>query len=470
MCGRRNDLVISRPRHDHRRISRAHRQKNVTHPEQKERGALPLVVIVGAGFGGLETARKLRRAPVRVTVIDRRNHHLFQPLLYQVATAGLSPADIAVPVRSILRKHENVQVLMEEVVDVDTRARKLFTRSRTLRYDYLVIATGSQYSYFGHDDWRHLAPGLKSVEDATGIRSNILEAFEQAEMAGSDAVRRRLMTFVLVGAGPTGVEMAGAIAELARRALARDFRAIDPRSARIVLLEAESRVLPAFSETLAAYAHRTLKRMGVEVRCNTPVQEVRPGGVIAGGESIPSETVIWCAGVQAQPAGSWLSAETDQGGRVKVGPDLSIPDTPNVFVIGDAAYTLSKRGEPLPGLAAVAKQQGAFVADLIRHRARGDERAKRFRFRNYGELATIGRSAAVADFGWIRLRGWLAWVVWSLAHIYYLISFRNRLMVFMEWAWAYVTFGRGARLITGKPKWVKGGPQRLGLRASADPR
>lgn len=238
MCGRRNDLVISRPRHDHRRISRAHRQKNVTHPEQKERGALPLVVIVGAGFGGLETARKLRRAPVQVTVIDRRNHHLFQPLLYQVATAGLSPADIAVPVRSILRKHDNVQVLMEEVVNVDTRARKLFTRSRTLRYDYLVIATGSQYSYFGHDDWRHLAPGLKSVEDATGIRSNILEAFEQAEMAGSDAVRRRLMTFVLVGAGPTGVEMAGAIAELARRALARDFRAIDPRSARIVLLEA----------------------------------------------------------------------------------------------------------------------------------------------------------------------------------------------------------------------------------------
>lgn len=300
----------------------------MTHPEQKERGALPLVVIVGAGFGGLETARKLRRAPVQVTVIDRRNHHLFQPLLYQVATAGLSPADIAVPVRSILRKHDNVQVLMEEVVNVDTRARKLFTRSRTLRYDYLVIATGSQYSYFGHDDWRHLAPGLKSVEDATGIRSNILEAFEQAEMAGSDAVRQRLMTFVLVGAGPTGVEMAGAIAELARRALARDFRAIDPRSARIVLLEAGSRVLPAFSETLAAYAHRTLKRMGVEVRCNTPVQEVRPGGVIAGGELIPSETVIWCAGVQAQPAGSWLSAETDQGGRVKVGPDLSIPDTP----------------------------------------------------------------------------------------------------------------------------------------------
>ena len=425
------------------------------HAGQNGLSEFPHVIIVGAGFGGLETARKLKNAPVRVTVIDRRNHHLFQPLLYQVATAGLSPADIAVPVRNILRKHDNVRVLMDEVVGVDTRARKVFMRSRTLGYDHLVIATGSQYSYFGHDDWHHHAPGLKSVEDATAVRSNILNAFEQAEMAETDADRRRLMTFVLVGAGPTGVEMAGAIAELARRALARDFRTIDPRSARIILVEAGSRVLPAFSETLATYAHRALERMGVAVRCDTPVQEVHPGGVIAGGITIPSETVIWCAGVKAQPVGSWLGAETDRGGRVKVAADLSVPGAPNVFVIGDAAHALSEGGQPLPGLAAVAKQQGAFIAKLVRRRARGDERPMRFCYRDYGVLATIGRSAAVADFGWIKLRGRLAWLVWSLAHIYTLISFRNRLMVFMEWAWAYVTFGRGARLITGEPKWVK---------------
>ncbi len=411
--------------------------------------ALPHVVIVGAGFGGLEAARKLGRAPVRVTVIDRRNHHLFQPLLYQVATAGLSPADIAVPVRSILRKHDNVSVLKDEVVTVDARARKLATRRRTIEYDYLVIATGAQYSYFGHGDWRDLAPGLKSVDDATAIRSKILESFEQAEMADSDAARRRLLTFVLVGAGPTGVEMAGAIAELANRALARDFRAIDPRSARIVLVEAGPRVLPGFAEPLAAYAHRTLERMGVEVRCNAAVGELEAGAVLAGRETLRADTVIWCAGVEAD-AGRRLGADSDQGGRVKVAADLSVPGLPDVFVIGDAAHVLSERGRPLPGLAPVAKQQGAFVAEVICRRARGDARAMRFRYRDSGQLATIGRSAAVADFGWIKLRGWLAWVVWSCAHIYFLIGFRNRLLVFVEWAWAYATFGRGARLITGE--------------------
>ncbi len=413
--------------------------------------ALPHVVIVGAGFGGLETARKLKNAPVRVTVIDRRNHHLFQPLLYQVATAGLSPADIALPVRTVLRDHNNVQVLMDEVEGVDTDARKVFTRRRTLDYDYLVLATGSEPSYLGHEDWRRHAPGLKSVEDAIVTRSKILEAFEQAEMAESDSDRRRLMTFVLVGAGPTGVEMAGAIAELARRALARDFRAIDPRSARIILLEAAATVLPGFSRTLSAYAHRALERLGVEVRCGTQVQEIHADGVIAAGKRLPSHTVIWCAGVKARPVGRWLGAETDNGGRVKVRPDLSLPGAANVFVIGDAAHVPSEHGEPLPGLAPVAKQQGAFVAEVIHSREAGEVRPMRFRYRDRGHLATIGRSAAVADFGWIKLSGWFAWAVWSLAHIYFLIGFRNRMMVFVEWAWAYVTFGRGARLITGQP-------------------
>ncbi len=413
--------------------------------------ALPHVVIVGAGFGGLETARKLKNAPVRVTVIDRCNHHLFQPLLYQVATAGLSPADIALPVRTVLRDHNNVQVLMDEVEGVDTDARKVFTRRRELDYDYLVLATGSEPSYLGHEEWRRHAPGLKSVEDAIVTRSKILEAFEQAEMVETDSDRRRLMTFVLVGAGPTGVEMAGAIAELARRALARDFRAIDPRSARIILLEAAATVLPGFSRTLSAYAHRALERLGVEVRCGTQVQEIGADGVIAAGERLPSHTVIWCAGVKARPVGRWLGAETDNGGRVKVRPDLSLPGAANVFVIGDAAHVSSEHGEPLPGLAPVAKQQGAFVAEVIHSREAGEVRPMRFRYRDRGHLATIGRSAAVADFGWIKLSGWFAWAVWSFAHIYFLIGFRNRMMVFVEWAWAYVTFGRGARLITGQP-------------------
>ena len=413
--------------------------------------ALPHVVIVGAGFGGLETARKLKNAPVRVTVIDRCNHHLFQPLLYQVATAGLSPADIALPVRTVLRDHNNVQVLMDEVEGVDTDARKVFTRRRELDYDYLVLATGSEPSYLGHEEWRRHAPGLKSVEDAIATRSKILEAFEQAEMVETDSDRRRLMTFVLVGAGPTGVEMAGAIAELARRALARDFRAIDPRSARIILLEAAATVLPGFSRTLSAYAHRALERLGVEVRCGTQVQEIGADGVIAAGERLPSHTVIWCAGVKARPVGRWLGAETDNGGRVKVRPDLSLPGAANVFVIGDAAHVSSEHGEPLPGLAPVAKQQGAFVAEVIHSREAGEVRPMRFRYRDRGHLATIGRSAAVADFGWIKLSGWFAWAVWSFAHIYFLIGFRNRMMVFVEWAWAYVTFGRGARLITGQP-------------------
>lgn len=411
-------------------------------------GDRPHVVIVGAGFAGLEAARGLASAPVRATLVDRRNYHLFQPLLYQVATAGLSPADIATPVRSILRDCDNLRVIMDEAVGADVEAKKLFTRGATLSYDYLVLAPGSEYHYFGHEDWRGFAPGLKGIEDATAIRRNILLAFERAETASSETERRRLMSFVLVGAGPTGVETAGAIAELAKRALLRDFRTIDPNSARVVLLEAAPRVLPGYPESLSAYARRALERKGVDVRLNTPVEEVRPDGVVAGGETIPCGTVIWCAGVAAEPIGPWLKAETDEGGRVKVSADLSLPGFPDVFVIGDAAHVTSERGAPLPGLATVAKQEGAFVAELIARRVRGEREPVRFRYRDYGQLATIGRSAAVADFGRVRLRGWLAWVVWSFAHIYYLIGFRNRLVVFINWAWAYVTFGRGARLIT----------------------
>ncbi len=410
----------------------------------------PHVVVVGAGFGGLEAARRLNGVAVRVTVVERRNHHLFQPLLYQVATAGLAATDIAVPVRSVLRDHDNVQVLMDEATDINVTAQTISTRTRTIRYDYLIVAVGSEYSYFGRDEWRAIAPGLKSIDDASAIRRKILLAFERAEMADNEDDRRRLLTFVLVGAGPTGVEMAGAIAELAKRALARDFRAIDPRAARIVLLEAGPTVLPDFIEPLAAYTHRCLEKKGVEVRVGAPVEDVRPGGVVAAGAWIPSETIIWCAGVRVQSITRCLGEETDAAGRIKVAPDLSLQGAPNVFVVGDAAHVVTGDGTPLPGLAPVAKQQGAFVADVIACRVKGDGAARRFHYRNWGSLATIGRSAAVADFGWIRLRGWLAWVTWSLAHIYFLIGFRNRLMVFIDWAWAYVTFGRGARLITGE--------------------
>ncbi len=418
-------------------------------PAEDRIGSYPRVVIVGAGFGGLRVAKDLKGAPVDITLIDRRNHHLFQPLLYQVATAGLSPADIAVPIRSVLRGQKNIRVLMDEVVGVDTQRQVVRTRAREIPYDDLIVAVGSEPSYFGHDEWARLSPNLKTVEDATAIRSQILEAFERAEAAEDEAPRRRLMTFVLVGGGPTGIEMAGAIAELAKRALARDFHAIDPRSARIILIEAGPRLLAGFPESLSRYAHRALGRMGVEVRCDLPVEKIDGDGVTAGGERIEAASVIWCAGVRARAAAAWLGAEADKAGRVKVGPDLSLPGYPDVFVIGDAAGALTKKGEPLPGLATVAKQQGAFVARLIRRRLRGDKRRMRFRYRNYGELATIGRSHAVADFGWIRLTGWLGWFVWSFVHIYFLIDFRSRLMVFVNWAWAYASFGRGARLITG---------------------
>jgi NADH dehydrogenase FAD-containing subunit len=407
------------------------------------------IVIVGGGFGGLWAAHALQHAPVRVTVIDRRNHHLFQPLLYQVATAGLSPADIAVPIRSILRRRKNLSVLMAEVTGVDRAARVVETGSTRIAYDALVIATGTTHAYFGHDEWRRFAPGLKSVEDALFIRRRLLLAFEEAE-AGTDAVRRAaLLTFIVVGGGPTGVELAGAIAELAHKALARDFRHIDPQQARIVLLEAGPRLLASFPDRLAARALRDLESLGVEVRLDTAVESVDEEGVVAGGARLAARTVLWAAGVAASPAARWLGADSDRAGRVKVEPNLAVPGAPEIFVIGDTALVLDAAGNPLPGVAPVAKQEGTFVARLLSARARGAPEPTRFAYRNAGNLATIGRNRAVVDFGWLRLTGFAGWLLWAVAHIFFLIGFRSRLMVATEWAWSYITFGRGARLITG---------------------
>jgi NADH:ubiquinone reductase (H+-translocating) len=413
-------------------------------------GERPRVVIVGAGFGGLEAARKLARSPVDVTVIDRHNYHLFQPLLYQVATAALSPADIAEPIRVVLRHQQNATVLLDEVTGIDKAARRVETRFAEGRsYDYLVLATGSQYTYFGHDDWPRLAPGLKSIDNATSIRRRVLLAFEEAETVSDPAIRQRLLTFVLVGAGPTGVEMAGALAELAHATLSRDFRHIDPQTAHILLVEAGPRVLAGFPEKLAAFARRSLERMGVEVLLDTTIEAIDADGVTANGERIEAANVIWCAGVEASPIARWLGMPAGKGGRVKVAPDMSVPGHPEIFVVGDAALVTGPNGEPLPGLAPVAKQQGQYVGELIARHFRGEPALPPFRYRDEGALATIGRHSAIADFGWIGLTGWVAWVLWGIVHIFFLIGFRNRMAVFLNWIWAWLTYGRGARLITG---------------------
>jgi NADH dehydrogenase FAD-containing subunit len=411
--------------------------------------ASPHIVIVGAGFGGLSAAHALAGAPARVTVVDRRNYHLFQPLLYQVATAGLSPAQIAAPIRAILRRAANVQVLLGRVTAIDKAARTVTLEDRTLGYDWLVLATGARHAYFGHDEWEAVAPGLKKIDDATQIRRRILSAFEQAEAGGDAKARRRLLTFVVIGGGPTGVEMSGAIAELARVALRHDFRNIDPREARIVLVEAGPRVLAAFPETLSAAAQRALERLGVEVRLGTPVTQCDADGVTIGEDRLPAETIVWAAGVAASPASRWLSADHDRAGRVMVGADLTLPGYPEIFCIGDTALAKDASGKPLPGLAPVAKQQGAYVARVLRARLAGKPEPGPFRYRDFGTLATIGRGAAVADFGWLRLSGTLAWLLWGAVHISFLIGFRNRLVVLIDWLWAYLTFQSGARLITG---------------------
>lgn len=409
--------------------------------------AKPHVVIVGGGFGGLDAARAFKHAPVEVTLIDRQNHHLFQPLLYQVATAGLSPADIAAPIRSILARQRNTEVIMGDVTGVDATKYQVQLGDRAVPYDYLILATGATDSYFGHNEWAKYAPGLKSVTEATAIRRDILLAFEAAEVETDEAKRNALLTFVLVGAGPTGVEMAGAIAELAHRALSSDFRHINPKSTRILLLEAGPRILASFPEDLAIKAQRMLESMGVEVRANTKVEGIDEQGVIAAGARIPSKTVIWSAGVAASPAGKWLRAETDKAGRVKVQPDLTVPGHPEIFVIGDT-MTMTQNGKPLPGVAPVAMQQGRYAAEVIRCRVEGKPAPKPFHYLDKGNLATVGRAFAIMDIHGFKLSGYIAWLGWLFIHILYLIGFRNRLLVLIQWTWAYVTYQRGARLIT----------------------
>jgi NADH dehydrogenase len=413
---------------------------------------VPHVVIVGGGFGGLSAAKALAKDAVRVTLIDRRNHHLFQPLLYQVATAGLSPAQIAAPIRTIFRKQRNVTVLLGEVTGVDLVRREVTLgdgpASPRILYDYLVIATGARHSYFGHDDWEPYAPGLKLLEDAIKIRRHILLAFERAEAECDPAEQSKLLTFVIIGAGPTGVEMAGAIAEIARHALASDFRNIDPRATRVVLVEAGPRILPAFPESLSNDAHRRLEALGVEVRLGMPVTACDGDGAVIGAARLDARTIIWAAGVAASPAAAWLGVAADRAGRVVVEKDLSVPGQDRVFVIGDTADAKDMDGKPLPGLAPVAKQEGFYVARVIAARVHGRQPPPPFAYRSFGNLATVGRQAAVVEMGRLRLTGLLAWLLWSVAHIFFLIGFRNRLSVVIDWLWAYVTFERGARLIT----------------------
>jgi NADH:ubiquinone reductase (H+-translocating) len=407
------------------------------------------VVIIGAGFGGIETAKSLRRAPVEVTVIDRQNHHCFQPLLYQVATAALSPADVAWPIRHILHRQKNATVLMAEVRAVDTRKRLVLIDPANIPYDYLVLATGATHSYFGHDEWAEVAPGLKRIEDATRIRRRILIAFERAELATDAIERRRLLTFAIVGGGATGVEMAGAISEVARQTLAMDFRRIDPTTARIVLIEAGSRIMPTLPENLSEYVRRTLAKKGVEVMTSTRVMACDVRGVELEHGRLDAGTIIWAAGVVASQAARWLNAKHDPAGRVKVGSDLSVPGHPEIFVVGDTAAVTDQPG--IPGTAPAAKQMGRYVGRLIAARITGARSLAPFRYYHMGDLATIGRRAAVVKLGRIELTGFLGWLFWSVVHIYFLIEARDRFIVAFNWLWDYVTFQRGARLITEVP-------------------
>jgi len=409
----------------------------------------PRVVIVGAGFGGLFAARGLARVAADITVSDRHNYHLFQPLLYQVATAGLAPSDIAWPIRSILNRQRNVTVLLDEVMDVALDRREVVLRSDRVGFDYLIVATGSTHSYFGHDDWAPHAPGLKSIDDATRIRRRILTAFERAEMTRDAEERARLMRFVIVGGGATGVELAGTIAELARHTLAADFRQIDPRSARVVLIEAGPRLLPFVSVGSSAFVQRALERLGVELRLGMRVTHCDARGVQLDAERLDAATVLWAAGVAASPAARWLGAACDHAGRVGVEPDLSIAADRNVFVVGDAAAIMMPDGMRVPGIAPAAKQQGRYVAELIARRIAGKTAPGPFRYRHAGYLATVGRTSAVIELPRLKLRGWLAWWFWGIAHIYFLVGVPSPLVVSIRWLWEYLTYGRGARLITG---------------------
>jgi len=413
---------------------------------------LPHVLILGGGFAGLYAALGLKRAPVRVTLVDRQNHHLFQPMLYQVATAALNPSDIAAPIRSVLRKHRNAEVVLAEVKSIDPDARRVvFADGGESTYDYLIVATGARHSYFGHDDWEMLAPGLKSIEDALEIRQRVLLAFERAERERDVVRRHAYLTFVVVGGGPTGVETAGALAELRRYALRRDFRHIDPGEATVLLLEGGPRLLPSYPPSLGDKAKLELRRLGVEVRTETFVTDVRPGSVVAAGWTIPTQTVIWAAGNMASPVLSCLRTPLDQVGRAIVEPDCSIPGHPEVFVLGDAALFNHQQGGPLPGICPVAIQMGEYTARTIIGDLAGRPR-RAFHYWDKGQLAVIGRGRAVADIWKLHFSGFIAWLVWTFVHIFFLIGFRNRVMVMIQWAWSYLTFGRGARLITTNAK------------------
>jgi NADH dehydrogenase len=406
------------------------------------------IIIVGAGFAGLQAAKGLTASLFDVTIIDKNNYHLFQPLLYQVATAGLSPADIALPIRNIFRSQNNLKVIFDELIGINPRFNQIKTSNNTYFYDFLVLATGSELSYFGHDQWRKFSPGLKTIEDATFLRAKILRAFEKAERENNKKTIKKLMKFVLIGGGPTGVEMAGAIAELSKKVLTKEFATIDTKTAQIILLEAGPNILSTASKSLSIYAKNSLAKLGVEVQCNTVVQNISENLVKTNTETIEAETIIWCAGVNASPLKSWIKVKTDKIGRVFVNEDLSIPIYPNIFVIGDASHVKDKNGEPLPGLAPVAKQEGNFVAEIIKRNILHGKTQNKFYYKNKGYLATIGRSEAIVDFEWFTLKGRIGWIFWSFIHIYFLVGFRNRFMVFTNWIWSYLTFGKGARLIT----------------------
>jgi NADH dehydrogenase len=407
------------------------------------------IVIAGAGFGGLETVHRLAGAPVSITIVDRRNHHLFQPLLYQVATASLATSEIAWPVRHLLRGRPEVTTLLATVTGVDAGARRvLLDDGGSLPYDTLILATGARHAYFGHDEWEPFAPGLKTLEDATTIRRRILLAFELAERETDAQKRNALLTFVVIGGGPTGVELAGTIAELAKVTMPPDFRNIDTRKARVVLIEAGPRILSGFTEDLSAYAQRSLEQIGVEIVLGKAVSECTADGVIYGGEKLDSKTIIWAAGVRASPAAEWLGVPADRAGRLIVSPDLTVPGHPEIFAIGDTVAINAPDGTPVPGIAPAAKQQGRHVAGIIKARLQGDTSPAPFVYKHSGSLAQIGKKRAVIDFGWIKLRGALAWWIWGIAHIYFLIGLRNRLAVAMNWLWIHTRDQRGARLIT----------------------
>ena len=407
------------------------------------------VVIVGGGFGGLAVAQGLKGTGVRITIVDQRNHHLFQPLLYQVGTATLATSEIAWPIRQLFRRRKDITTLLGAAAGVDTAAREvLLEDGGRIRYDSLVLATGARHAYFGHDEWEPFAPALKTLEDATSIRRRILLSFERAERESDTALRHAWLTFVIVGGGATGVELAGAIADLAYVTLPDEFRHIDTRKARVLLIEAGARILPTFTPDLSAYAHTALERLGVEIQLGIPVSECSAQGVVFGEQRLAAKVILWAAGVRASPAAAWLGAPADGAGRIQVAPDLTAPGRPDIFVIGDTATIDAWHGKPVPGIAPAAKQQGTHVAETIKRRLAGDSSPRPFRYRHAGNLATIGKRAAVIDCGWLKVRGYIAWWIWGLAHIYFLIGVRNRLAVALNWLWIYLTGTRGACLIT----------------------